>query len=253
MNAVLYNGRIHPQYRTGKFPTAMALTGGKIVDIGYATRPLIQKYPRHRRIDLDGRTVLPGFVDSHVHFYFWAATLDTVHLDHTATFDDALNVIKSFVAGSSVGEWIVGDGWSADRWNPYHLPNAAELDAVTGQYPAGLFSKDQHILWVNSKALQMAGIDRQTPDPEGGKIDRDADGNPTGILREIPGYFPVLRLMGKPDQSRMDRMWRKAAQIAYSRGVIGFHSMDGMPTGSSDSASTIISRWRCSIRSLPTK
>ncbi len=227
MNAILYNGRIYPQYRIAKRPTAVVFTGGKIVELGYDVKSLVRRYPRHRAIDLDGRVVLPGFVDSHVHFYFWTATLDTVHLDHTETFDDALKAIESFVTSGVSGEWIVGDGWSADRWDPYHLPNAAELDAVTGQHPAALFSKDQHILWVNSKAMAMGGIGKDTPDPEGGKIDRDADGNPTGILREIPGYFPVFRLVGKPDASRMDRMWRKAERIAYSRGVTGFHSMDG--------------------------
>ncbi len=227
MNAILYNARIHPQYRVGKRPTAVVFTGGKITELGHDEKALFGKYPRHRRFDLDGRVVLPGFVDSHVHFYFWAATLDTVHLDHTESFDDALDTIRSFVTDGTAGEWIIGDGWSADRWNPYHLPTAAELDAVTGRHPAALFSKDQHILWANSKAMELAGIGKNTPDPKGGKIDRDADGNPTGILREIPGYFPVVRLINDPDPVRMDRLWRRAQQIAYSRGVTGFHSMDG--------------------------
>jgi len=226
MNAILYNGRIYPQYRVAKRPTVMVFTGGKIDELGYDANTLTKKYPRHRRVDLGGRTVLPGFVDSHVHFHFWAATMDTVHLDHTETFDNALDMIRSFVAGGVPGDWIIGDGWSADRWDPYHLPNAAELDALTGKHPAALFSKDQHILWVNSKALELAGIDKETPDPEGGKIDRDTDGNPTGILRELPGYFPVIKLIADPDPNRMDRLWHRARRIAYARGVTGFHSVD---------------------------
>ncbi len=206
----------------------MVISGGSIVEVGGDADHLISEYPDHPAVDLGGRVVVPGFVDSHVHFYFWVATLDTVHLEGTGTFDDALDKIKRFASGDAARRWIVGDGWSADRWERYHLPTAAELDSVTGGRPAALFSKDQHLMWVNSRALREAGIDKKSPDPEGGKIDRDpATGEPTGILREIPGYFPVLKLIGNPDPGRMDRLWKKAAQIAYSHGVTGFHSVDG--------------------------
>jgi len=228
MNAILYNARIYPQYRVRKRPIALVITKNVISDIDSNVGNLKSKYPGYRTIDLGGRAVLPGFVDSHVHFYFWAATLDTVHLEDTRTYADALEKIRRFASDRSTGKWIVGDGWSADRWEAYHLPSAAELDNVTANRPAALFSKDQHILWVNSRALQMAGIDKHYPDPDGGKIDRDPiTGEPTGILREIPGYFPVLKLVGKPDPDRIDRLWNKAARIAYSRGVTGFHSVDG--------------------------
>lgn len=228
MNVILCNGQIYPQYRVSKRPLALAITGNKIVTIGHDLSQIRRQYPRHRLIDLGGRTVLPGLVDSHTHFYFWAMTLNTVHLDGTPDFKDALEKIRSFAVSGGKEEWILGDGWLPDRWQEYHLPNASELDSVTGRRPAALFSKDQHILWANSKALQLAGIDKKTPDPSGGKIDRDPrSGQPTGILREIPGYFPVIKLIGRPDPALATRLWSEATKIAYARGVTGFHSMDG--------------------------
>jgi len=228
MNVILYNGKIYPQSRVPRKPTVLAITGNKISAIGHDLSQIRRQYPRHILIDLGGRTVLPGLVDSHTHFYFWAMTLNTVHLDGTISFQDALEKIRDFAASRKEEEWIIGDGWSSDRWQEYHLPNASELDSVTGQRPAALFSKDQHILWVNSKALQLAGIGKDTPDPSGGKIDRDPySGQPTGILREIPGYFPVIKLISRPDPALAVRLWSEATKIAYSRGVTGFHSMDG--------------------------
>lgn len=228
MNAILYNGIIHPQHRFRVRPSAVAVTGNRIAEVSHDLHALGRQFPGYDRIDLKGRAILPGFVDSHTHFYFWTISLETVHLDGTASFEEALKKISAFSGGRRADEWILGDGWSADRWNPYHLPTASELDAITGGRPAALFSKDQHILWVNSAALKLAGITKNYPDPPGGKIDRDPmTGIPTGILRETPGYFPVIKLISRMDQKRVHAVWKTASQIAYSRGVTGFHSMDG--------------------------
>jgi predicted amidohydrolase YtcJ len=206
MNAIYYNCSVYPRYRVH----------------------IRERYRKHRRIDLGGRVVIPGLVDSHTHFHFWAATLDTVHLDGIPAFEEALRTIKEYSDKRKSGEWIIGDGWSADRWSEYHLPTAEELDKVTGGRPAALYSKDQHIMWANSRALQLAGIDEKTPEPEGGKIDRYPDtGQPTGILREVPAYFPVFRLLNRPDRKHLDQCWKKATRMVYARGVTGFHSVDG--------------------------
>jgi predicted amidohydrolase YtcJ len=227
VNAILYNGIVYPGYRTCKRPSALVISGNKIAALGNNLSYLKQQFPGHRLIDLKGRVILPGFVDSHTHFYFWATTLDTVHLERTTTFNETLVKIKKFARKCPLDEWIVGDGWSPDQWDEYHLPTAFELDGVTGGRPAALFSKDQHMLWVNSGALQMAGIDRHYPEPEGGSVDRDpATGEPTGILREVPGYMPVVDLFSKPKPERAAKAWKRAARIAYSRGVTGFHSVD---------------------------
>jgi predicted amidohydrolase YtcJ len=228
MNAILYNGQVYPQARMTRRPTVVVVTGGTISFVGHDRTGATARFPRHRLIDLAGRTVIPGLVDSHTHFYFWAITLDAVHLDGTPDFDRAVEKIAAYCRGRHAGEWIIGDGWSPDRWSPYHLPTAAELDRVTGDRPAALFSKDEHMVWVNTCALQLAGIDDKFPDPPGGVIDRDPDTRrPIGILREIPGYFPVVKLISRPGVDQAARFWEAAARIAYSRGVTGFHSVDG--------------------------
>ncbi|MEE9441318.1 MAG: amidohydrolase [candidate division Zixibacteria bacterium] len=228
MNAILYNAQIYPQYRVSRRPTVLVITGKVISEIGYDVSRIKRNYPRHKKINVRGRAIIPGMVDSHTHFYFWAKTFHSVHLDGIRSYNEALGKIRSYASKTPPGEWIIGDGWSADRWDEYYLPTAKELDAVTGNHPAGLFSKDQHTIWVNSRALRMAGIDKNYPDPPGGKIDRDSATNePLGILRETPAYFPVYKLMNRAIPEQILRSWKAASKIAYSRGVTGFHSMDG--------------------------
>jgi len=228
MNAIFYNASVYPQYRVYRRPSVIVVTGNRIEAVGHDIENHRDRFKSHKLIDLEGRVVTPGLVDSHTHFYFWAATLDTVHLDGLETFDEALAAIEKFSAAHRENVWIIGDGWSADRWRQFHLPTAEELDRVTGNRPAALFSKDQHVLWANSRALELAGIDENYPDPEGGKIERDpVTRKPTGILRELPAYFPIVKLMSRPDPYRLDKSWHKATQTAYARGVTGFHSMDG--------------------------
>jgi predicted amidohydrolase YtcJ len=228
MNAILYNGQVYPQARINRRPTVVVVSGGTISSVGDDLTAAKRQFPRHRPIDLKGRTVIPGLVDSHTHFYFWAITLGAIHIEGTVDFEAALREIASYCAGRPTDEWIVGDGWSPDRWATYHLPTAAELDRVTGDRPAALFSKDEHMVWVNSRALQIAGINEHYPDPPGGVIDRDPmTGHPTGILREVPGYFPVIKLIARPKAEQAAKFWEEAARIAYSRGVTGFHSVDG--------------------------
>ena len=101
------------------------------------------------------------------------------------------------------------------------------LDAVTGNRPTFIYSKDQHSCWVNSAALARAGITRKTRDPEGGEIVRDAGGNPTGILREGPAISLVYKLIPALSTPRMDRLYRQALEVVYKRGVTGVHSFDG--------------------------
>lgn len=228
MNVILYNAQIYPQYRVSRRPTVLAITGKVISEVGHDVSQVKRNFPKHKKINLRGKTVTPGFVDAHTHFYFWAKTFHSIHLDGIKSYDEALRKIKSYSSKTPPGEWIIGDGWSADRWGEYHLPTAKELDSVTGDHPAGLFSKDQHTIWVNSKALKMAGIDRNYPDPPGGKIDRIAGTKePLGILRETPAYFPVYKLMNRAVPEQILKSWKSASKIAYSRGVTGFHSMDG--------------------------
>jgi len=205
----------------------MAVSGSVIVAVGKNLEK-DQDFRKYQHIDLKGRTVIPGFVDSHAHFYFWAMSFSSVKLDGLESLGDALAKIKAHSRKMGPEEWVVGEGFSPDRWNQHIIPDRSMLDVVTGGRPAAIFSKDQHMLWSNSKALNLAGISKVTPEPKGGRIERTSEGEPTGILKEIPGYFPVLKLIQPPASERKLAFFKKALKVAYSRGVVGVHSFDGL-------------------------
>src|SRR5262249_33502819 len=128
--------------------------------------------------DLGGRCVVPGFTDSHVHFPTWAVAQHEVALDGCGSLDEALARVR---ASDTRGTWLRGDGWRGGDWAETREPTAADLDPVTGGRPAALIAKDYHSLWLNSAALALADGDLEV---EGGVVERDEAGEPTGVLRE---------------------------------------------------------------------
>jgi predicted amidohydrolase YtcJ len=130
-------------------------------------------------IDLGGRCVLPAFTDSHVHFPTWSLNQRQVKLEACTTLDEALARIRD--ADVPAGRWLRGYGWRSGDWNPAVEPTKEPLDEVTGDTPAIFFSKDYHSAWLNSAALAAAAGEREV---EGGVVERDAQGDPTGVLRE---------------------------------------------------------------------
>ena len=171
--------------------------------------------------DLRGLVVVPGFTDSHVHFPTWALAQSEVKLDGCADLDEALQRIRA--AGVHSGRWLRGYGWRSGDWRPQRDPTRHELDAVTGRTPAGLISKDHHSLWLNSAALAFANGDL---DVDGGVVERDESGEPTGILREEAAWRFKERYMTVSDEDHLDAM-RAGVRLANSRGVTAVHDKDG--------------------------
>nr|WP_307732452.1 amidohydrolase [Massilia sp. MB5] len=136
----------------------------------------------YQRVDLQGKTVLPGLIDAHGHVFGLGYIASGVELYSSTSLDGALKTVQAFAEANPQRSWLVGNGWNQEIWKLGRFPTAAELDGATGERPAMLRRVDGHAAWVNSKALQLAGITRDTKDPAGGKIERDADGNATGIL-----------------------------------------------------------------------
>ena len=225
-NKLFYNGLFHIQAGDNMSADSMVVTGNRIAAVGNGLEK-DSDFKSFEKINLRGRTVIPGFIDSHTHFYFYAMSLGSVKLDGLKSIEESLAAVKKHVAGLGRNDWVVGDGFSPDRWKKYVLPDKYMLDKLTGGRPAAIYSKDQHIMWVNSRALEMAAINQKTPDPAGGKIDRLANNEPSGILREMPAYFPVLKLIKGPAQAKQEGLFREARKIAYSKGVTGVHSFDG--------------------------
>lgn len=162
---------------------AMLVRNGRIASIG-RTRDLRLDAERTTEVvDAGGNAVLPGFHDAHVHPYGGGRTLQTCNLATAHDRDSYLTIIADYVAAHTSAGWITGGGWYGDAFDG-GLPTAAELDRVTGGRPTFLASHDCHGAWVNSAALELAGIDRDTADPFGGRIVRDARGDATGILMD---------------------------------------------------------------------
>jgi len=222
---LLYNGRIYTQ-ADRQIVDSMAVCRGEIVAVGNRLQD-DPDFKSYARIDLKGRMVIPGLVDAHTHFYNFALNFNFVSLDGVDSLDKCIAKVKKFAVGLGRTAWVLGNGYSPDRFRTRVEPDRLMLDRITAGRPAFIYSKDMHSAWVNSKALELAGISAATPDPSGGKIERFDDGTPSGILREIPGYSPVLDRVGRPSKRVVDECFKKALDHAYRKGVTGVHSFDG--------------------------
>lgn len=218
---ILTNGRIYTGTGFNETASSVSVVGGRIAEIDEVSRG-----PNTKIVDLDGRTVIPGFIDSHTHFCSYGLGGTMVDLDNVAPVEEALERIRTFVGTKPAGEWIRGFGWNQNIWSRW--PNKRDLDRVAPDNPVALMRKDVHLLWVNSRALEAMGWGPSTPDPEGGQIDRDPEtGELTGILRE---KAMELFRAGIPAPGRDE--WGQAIHTAtrdfHRFGITSAHTMEGL-------------------------
>ena len=154
---------------------------GRIVAVG-GERETAARLPRAEHIDAQGKTLLPGLIDAHGHVFELGEITSSVELFSPGSLNGALKAVADFSRSHPKNAWVIGFGWNQEIWKLGRFPTAAELDTVVAGRPALLHRVDGHAIWVNTKALEMAGVSRDTPDPKGGKIERDASGKPTGVL-----------------------------------------------------------------------
>ena len=183
-DTVLVNGAVLTMQPDGQSAEAVAIRGGAIVRVGRNDDVADLIGAETRRIDLRGRTLLPGFVDAHVHPVLAGIELLRCGLhDLPATKDAYLAFIRNYAEERPHLEWIVGSGWGMAAF-PGGTPSREDLDSVVPDRPAVFHSRDGHDAWTNSRALELAAIDRTTSDPADGRIERTADGDPQGTLHE---------------------------------------------------------------------
>ena len=173
-------------------------------------------------LDLGGRVILPGFSDAHVHFPTWAMAQNEINLDGCASLAEALERLRA-VPMPEGGRWLRGYGWRSGDWQPQREPTCQDLDAITRDSPAALIAKDYHSIWLNSAALALAGGDLEV---DGGVVERDEQGEPTGVLREEAAWRFKERYMVWPDEEYLDAM-RVGVKLANARGVTAVHDKDG--------------------------
>jgi predicted amidohydrolase YtcJ len=199
--------------------SAIAVKDGKIVVVGSDQEVLALKGEHTALVDLQGAFAMPGFNDAHTHIASAGQQRLTVDLDNVPSLAAMLVKVKAYAETLAPGQWIVGGGWDHTKWVSKMLPNREELDAVTEGHPALLGRTDGHITLANTAALKAAGITDATADPKGGKIDRDADGHATGIVREDSAMELVEKKIPPPSYEMRRKALELSIQEALSHGV----------------------------------
>ncbi|MEZ5190656.1 MAG: amidohydrolase [Schumannella sp.] len=195
--------------------SAVAVRGGRIVAVGHDLGDLVG--PKTEVVDLTGRMLVPGFQDAHVHPVWGGLDLLRCDLSESHGQDATLATIRAYAAAHPDREWILGGGWSMADY-PGGTPRADALDVVVSDRPAFLMNRDGHGAWVNSRTLELAGIDAKTPDPSDGRIERDADGRPSGTLHE-GAMALVKRLLPTDTPETMLAAVLEGQRYLHERGV----------------------------------
>ncbi|WP_067476320.1 amidohydrolase [Actinomadura hibisca] len=216
---VFTGGPVHTGDAARTRASGLAVTGGRIVAVGHdEVRDLIGS--RTEVVDLAGRLLLPGFQDAHVHAVSGGVELGECDLSGTADVDEYLRLVRAFADAHPGRTWITGGGWSLESFDG-GLPDRRLLDATVPDRPVFLLNRDHHGAWCNTRALELAGITAATPDPRDGRVEREPDGAPSGVLQEGAADL-VGRLV--PPRTAADNLagLLRAQRLLHSLGVTGW-------------------------------
>ena len=199
--------------------SAVAIRAGNVVAVGGDKEMLALKSEHTVVVDLAGAFAMPGFNDAHTHIASAGQQRLSLDLDNVASLAAMLEKIHAYAQTLAPGEWILGGGWDHTKWAGAKLPTRADLDSVTSGHPALLQRTDGHIAVVNSAALAAANITDATPSPQGGKIDRDAHGHATGIVREAPALALIEKHIPPPSFETRRKALELSIRDALAHGV----------------------------------
>lgn len=202
---------------------AMAVTDGRISAVGTDADIRSLAGPATEIVDLGGAFVVPGFIDNHTHFLSGGMTLASVDLRSAATPEAFSQAMASFSADLPEGRWIEGGDWDHEAWGG-ELPDRSWIDASTEDNPVFVTRLDGHMALANTKALELAGITADTPDPDGGTIVRRRDGSPTGVLKDAAMDLVWAVMPAKSLDERLEMLERAQAH-ALSKGVTQIHDV----------------------------
>jgi predicted amidohydrolase YtcJ len=222
-NLILHNAQIWKNAHAAAPVDSIAIQGSKVLGAGTFQELSGLLHSSAEQIDLEGRTVIPGLIDAHVHLEQFARQLSQLDCS-SKTLEACLGQVKDAAAKVRPGNWILGHAWDQNVWGQYGT--AADLDRVAEAFPVYLTAKSMHAAWTNSLGLRKAGIDAQTPDPAGGEIVRDQLGNPTGILFENAMQL-VSDQIPKSDVQKTSTEIQKAQEVLWINGITGLHDFDG--------------------------
>jgi len=225
-DSLVVNAKIYTVNPRQPWAEALAVRGEKILAVGSVREIDRYRGPHTRVIDAQGQLVLPGFTDCHIHFMEGSLGLLHVDLNGAATVGEIQKRVSAYAVAHPHEEWILGMGWTYPAFAPSGMPDRRILDEVVLHRPVFLEAYDGHTSWANSKALAVAGITRETPDPPNGKIVRDEKGEATGALLEAAGGL-VSKFAPKPTRDERLAALRKGLHEANRVGLVRVHSAGG--------------------------
>lgn len=205
--------------------SVLAVKGDKIVYVGNGGR---DQFVAAKIVDLDGKFMMPGFVDNHVHFFEGGAALTSVNLRDVSSKQDFVSRIKNYISTVEKNRWVLNGNWDHENWGG-ELPSKNWIDAVSASNPVFVIRLDGHIALANSAALLAAGIDSDTEDPAGGEIGRNELGEPNGILKGN-ALNMVLSIIPQPSTEEVLDIFNVAQAHALSLGLTQVHAVTANPT-----------------------
>lgn len=221
-DAVLVNGRIYTANDARPTATALSILGDRIMEVGTDEEVLTAAAAGTQVLDLAGKTVVPGFIDAHGHLLNLGLSLQQLDVTGTKSYQEIIDAVAARAGQTPANQWILGRGWDQNDWPEQAFPEHAALSNASPHHPVSLVRVDGHAMLVNAAALVLAGITAQTPDPEGGKILRDAAGNPTGVL--VDNAMALVRAQVPPPPTEQKREALKLAIATLLRlGVTSVH------------------------------
>lgn len=205
--------------------TAVVIDHGHFIALGSDADILNGPFKTDQVINMQKKTFIPGLTDAHVHLRHLAESMAMVNCE-TDTLEECLSRIKSAADNLPQGSWLRGHGWNQNQWDS-GFGTAEMLDAVCHEHPVYLTAKSLHAAWANSKALALAGINTQTPQPTSGTIQKDSSGQPTGILFESGAMTLVESIIPKPSKEALKKKILDLFPELWKLGLVGVHDFDG--------------------------
>ena len=221
---IVTNANIYTVDRQHPKADAVAVISERIVAVGSNADIDLWRGPQTRVIDAQGKLLMPGFNDSHVHFTDGGAALDEVQLNDAKSAEEFRDRVGAQVAKTAKGEWILGGDWDETKWTPPNLPTASLIDPVTNNTPVFVNRYDGHQALANSAAMKLAGISAKTADVPGGVIVRDTNGNPTGIFKDAAQNL-ISKAIPPMSHDRRMKAAKRALEHAASLGVTSVQHM----------------------------
>jgi len=221
---ILHNGRIWTE--CPRFPevAALAITGDKVSAVGPSSEIVPTAGLQTKLVDLNGRRAVPGFNDAHVHFHIGGSSLASVQLRDATSELEFRDRIARFAKTIPEGQWVLNGEWDSERWPSRKFPTRQLIDDVTPHHPVFVNRWEAHSMLANSRAMQLAGVDKNTPDVAGGIIERDADGHPTGIFVDAAKGL-IERVIPPASKAQLIHYLRAAQSHAAKHGITSVQDM----------------------------